>query len=136
MHQSVGGDVDNFRDRNRRTGPKVWTTATFLPLAQKLRDAAPTKVIADIDIGITGPNRLAETGDFEVAFTPEMDAALDRLHAHDLRECGWQTIVVQAADYAFQGVPNTIEGGETSFEFMNGGTEGPRDGWCSGSTTA
>ena len=110
----------------------------------KLRDAAPTKVIADIDIGIAGLNRLAETGDFEVAFTFEMDGALDRPHAPDLRECGWQTIVVQAADYAFQGVPNTIEGGETSFEFMNGGTDvhemggvpGPRDGWCSGSTTA
>ena len=30
---------------------------------------------------------------------------------------------VKAADYAFQGVPNELDRGVTSFEFENGGTE-------------
>lgn len=102
---------------------KEWTVAEFLPMAQKLRAEAPDEVVEDIDIGIAGLNRLAETGDFEAAFTAEMDTALDRLHEFDLGECRWKPVKVQAADYAFQGVPNTIDAGPTSFEFTNGGTE-------------
>jgi hypothetical protein len=80
--------------------------------------------MADIDVGMAGVNRLVETGDFEAAFgDPEFEAALDRLHAHDLEKCEWKTVDVRAADYAFQGVPNELDAGVTSFEFSNGGTE-------------
>ena len=73
---------------------------------------------------MAGVNRLVETGDFEAAFgDPEFEAALDRLHAHDLETCEWNTVDVRAADYAFQGVPSEVDAGVTSFEFTNGGTE-------------
>jgi hypothetical protein len=103
---------------------KVYAAETFLPLAQRLQELAPDEISADVEIGIAGVNRLVETGDFEAAFgDPEFEAALDRLHAHDLETCEWNTVGVTAADYAFQGVPNELEPGVTSFEFENGGTE-------------
>ena len=103
---------------------KSFATETFIPLAQRLKDAAPDEVMADIDIGIAALNDLAETGDFETALgTPEVDAALDRLHTHDLETCEWNTVDVTAADYAFQGVPSELDAGVASFEFVNGGTE-------------
>lgn len=103
---------------------KTFATETFLPLAQRLRETASEDLLDDIDIGIGGLNQLAATGDFEAAFgTPEVDAALERLHAHDLTTCEWNSIEVVAADYAFQGVPRDIDAGVASFEFSNGGTE-------------
>ena len=103
---------------------KSFATETFIPLAQRLRETAADEVMDDIDIGMAALNDLAETGDFETSLgTPEVDAALDRLHAHDLETCEWNTVDVTAADYAFQGVPNELDPGVTSFEFTNGGTE-------------
>ena len=103
---------------------KSFATETFIPLAQRLRETAADEVMDDIDIGMAALDDLAETGDFEASLgTPEVDAALDRLHAHDLETCEWNTVDVTAADYAFQGVPTSSTAGVTSFEFTNGGTE-------------
>ena len=103
---------------------KSFATETFIPLAQRLQETAADEVMDDIDIGMAALNDLAETGDFETSLgTPEVDAALDRLHAHDLETCEWNTVDVTAADYAFQGVPSELDPGVTSFEFDNGGTE-------------
>jgi hypothetical protein len=103
---------------------KAYASETFLPLAQRLKETAAEEIMDDIDIGMAGVNRLAETGDFEAAFgDPEFEAALERLHAHDLETCEWTTVDVRAADYAFQGVSSELDAGVTSFEFKNGGTE-------------
>jgi hypothetical protein len=103
---------------------RSYATETFLPLAQQLRETAAEEVLPDIDIGIAALNTLAETGDFDSALgAPEVEAALERLHAHDLETCEWNSVAVAAADYAFQGVPSELDAGVTSFEFENGGTE-------------
>lgn len=103
---------------------KSFATETFLPLAERLKETAADEAMNDIDIGIAGLNELAESGDFEAALgTPEVEAALDRLHAHDLETCEWNTVDITAADYAFQGVPSELDAGVASFEFKNGGTE-------------
>ena len=103
---------------------KSFATETFIPLAERLQETAADEVMDDIDIGMAALHDLAESGDFEASLgTPEVDAALDRLHAHDLETCEWNTVDVTAADYAFQGVPSELDSGVTSFEFKNGGTE-------------
>lgn len=117
-------DFESATPEEITAATKAYATETFIPLAQRLKETADDEIMDDIDIGMAAVNRLAETGDFEAAFgDPEFEAALDRLHAHDLETCEWNTVDVTAADYAFQGVPSEVDSGVTSFEFKNGGTE-------------
>lgn len=117
------GDFESATPEEQAAMAKSYATDFLMPLAQQLRAVADPSVVADIDVGIAGLERLAETGDFEAAFTPEMDAALDRLHAHDVETCGWATVDVSAADYRFDGVPAELASGVTSFELQNTGAE-------------
>ena len=117
-------DFETATPEEMTAATKVYAAETFLPLAQRLQELAPDEISADVEIGMAAVNRLAETGDFETAFgDPEFEAALDRMHAHDVDTCEWNTVDVRAADYAFQGVPSEVDAGVTSFEFKNGGTE-------------
>ena len=103
---------------------KAFASDKILPLANKLQAAAPDEIADDVKVGVAAATELAETGDFETAFgKPEVDEALDRLHAFDLKECGWQTVNVSGVDYAFEGVPQEVNPGKTSFEFKNNGQE-------------
>lgn len=62
-------------------------------------------------------------GDLSVLETPEAKAAEATAHAYDLANCGWKKVEVTAVEYAFQGIPATIEKGVGSFEFRNNGKE-------------
>ncbi len=117
-------DFETATDAEITAAVKSYATGTFLPLAERVQETAAEEITDDINVGLAAVNQLAETGDFEAAFgSAELQAALDRMHAHDLATCDWTSVDVTAADYAFQGVPSELDPGVTSFEFKNGGTE-------------
>lgn len=118
-----GPDVnDDATPEQRATATKAWAT-TLLPLAQTLADNAPGNVKADIDTQVAAVRAAADTGDGSGLGNPGFEAADQRVHAAALGPCGWKTVPVQAMEYHFMGVPDTLPAGVTSFEITNGGKE-------------
>lgn len=121
---AAGPDIDF-----ERAGPEEQAeaakqfAASLLPLVEQAQAAAPTAVREDVDVLVGAVENVAETGDFGVFETPEVEAAGRNAHAFELDNCGWQRVDVTATEYAFEGVPATSEGGPTSFEFDNDGAE-------------
>ncbi len=66
---------------------------------------------------------IAETGDPSAIGSPEFAAASTALGEMVHSSCGLATVDVTAVDYAFQGVPRTLEAGRTSFRMVNEGSE-------------
>ncbi len=96
----------------------------LVPLAEEARGLAPTQIRSEINTLADAVKKVQETGDFEAAFgDPQVEQASDRAHAFDLENCGWKRVDVTAVNYAFQGIPSTLEAGTTSFELSNKGTE-------------
>ncbi len=59
----------------------------------------------------------------EVFETPAVSAAEATTHAFDKENCGWGQVDVTATEYAFAGLPATIEAGRTSIDLTNNGVE-------------
>ncbi|HEX2064662.1 MAG TPA: hypothetical protein VHE80_09605 [Acidimicrobiales bacterium] len=78
---------------------------------------APEQVEADIAVLSGAVDEVARTGNFEAFEKPEVEAAADRAHRFDLRNCGWTAAEVRGVEYAFEGIPQTIRAGVVSFEF-------------------
>ena len=96
----------------------------LVPLAEEVRGLAPAEIRNDINVLADAVKRVQETGDFEAAFgAPEVDQASDRAHAFDLENCGWGQVDATAVNYEFQGIPEEVAAGPTSFELNNEGTE-------------
>jgi hypothetical protein len=75
---------------------------------------APDAAQGDVDtlVGILGAG-----GDpFE---NPEFGEAYQSVSATRIEECGYSEVEVAGIDYAFEGIPETIEAGKTAFTFTN-----------------
>lgn len=55
--------------------------------------------------------------------TEEFQAAVTRLQSYVVRSCGYPIVRVNAADYAFTGIPPTLAPGPTVFTLTDRGTE-------------
>jgi hypothetical protein len=117
-------DFENASPDEIKAGAKAFATDELLPIADKIVPNAPDEVKDDIDVLYGATKELAETGDFEAAFeNPKVEAASKRAHEHDLGACDWERVDVSAKDYKFEGIPEELEPGITSFEFSNDGKE-------------
>lgn len=116
-------DFEALSPEEQAEEAKAFASETLLPLADDIVAAAPPEVEADIDVLHGVVAELAETGDFSAFEAPEFGEASANAHAFDLENCGWDTVDVEALDYAFSGVPETLEAGVTSFELTNTGEE-------------
>jgi hypothetical protein len=96
---------------------------TLRPLTDALVAAAPDELAADAGRVSEAVDELATSGDYAVFSQPDVDAARDNLHAYDLENCGWAVHRVTATDHAFDGVPDRMDPGPTSFELSNTGRE-------------
>jgi uncharacterized cupredoxin-like copper-binding protein len=61
--------------------------------------------------------------DVAAVSTDDFQAAVDRLQSYVVRSCGYPVVRVNAADYAFSGIPPTLAAGTTVFTLTDGGTE-------------
>ena len=116
-------DFESASDEEIAAATSEWAADTLRPLADDLVAAAPAAVREDVQIQSDALDELIETGDFAVFESPELDAASDTVHTHDLETCGWTSLAVDAADYSFTGLPDEMEAGVVSFELTNGGAE-------------
>ena len=117
-------DWETASEEEIATAIKSYANDTLLPIADDIKANAPEEIADDIALLHAAVVKVADTGDFEGAFeTPEVSAAEDRVHEHDLEACGWTVVDVTATNYAFEGIPDELEAKTTSFELTNEGTE-------------
>ncbi|MEA2972775.1 MAG: hypothetical protein QOG82_1233 [Actinomycetota bacterium] len=102
--------------------------ATYLQGAKPLVDTviplAPPAIKADLDVQVAAFNQALGGADPEQAFeTPAVNAAEARTHGFDVDNCGWNQVKVTATEYAYAGLPATLEAGRTSIDLTNNGKE-------------
>ena len=98
--------------------------AGMVPIAAEIEASAPAEIEEEIAVLVAAVDELAETGDFETAFgDPAVEEASNVTHAFDIESCDWNVVDVTASNYKFEGIPETVEAGEASFELTNDGTE-------------
>lgn len=95
----------------------------YRPLLDAALAAAPDEITEDGETVVAAFEELVATGDFAGFDRPDVLAALDRIHRHDLDNCGWNEVEVTATDYSFDGLPDTLPAGPTSLELSNEGAE-------------
>lgn len=96
---------------------------SVLPLAREWAAAAPAGVRSDVELMLATAEGATETGDLSVFETPEFGAADANAHAAGLESCGWAVQNVELQDYHFEGLPESLPAGVTSFELTNTGEE-------------
>jgi hypothetical protein len=119
-------DVDFASATEEEIGAALQAHAedVMLPVVTGLADEdKPEEVAAEIEVLIGAVEEQASTGDPSVWDRPEVVDANAAVHAFDLESCGWSSVEVAAADYSFDGVPDELPAGVTSFELTNDGTE-------------
>ncbi len=91
--------------------------------AERVREAAPERVRADVNVIVDAMVRIRDAGDFRVLESERVVAAIRRVHQFELENCGWGREDVTAVDYAYRGVTDTVGTGPRSFEMKNEGKE-------------
>ncbi|MGH9212714.1 MAG: hypothetical protein ACRD2C_18900 [Acidimicrobiales bacterium] len=104
-------------------GLQAHAADTMRPLADEVLAVAPDELADDLDAMDGALTELEATGDIAVFDQPEAAEASDRLHSFDLDNCGWTTTDITATNYAFDGIPDELPTGVTSFEMTNDGTD-------------
>ena len=111
-------DFEALSPQQQAEASQDYAREKIRPLADRVVAVAPEAIRGDITILSRAVDEVAQTGNFEQAFgKPEVEAAEDRVHDYDLRNCGWTAQEVTGVDYAFQGIPQTVQAGVVSFEF-------------------
>jgi hypothetical protein len=92
-------------------------------------------IVARIEAGVTGPaadhvahlrtvfDEMAETGDPSALESPEFSQASAAVGKLVHEQCGAHQTSIKAIDYGFEGLPDEIDAGLTSFAFTNDGAE-------------
>ena len=97
----------------------VASAQTLLDAVSDVRPLAPEEVAPQFDEAIAILEGVVGSGD------PSALEGFDPLpiHQFDLQHCDWSVTDVTAADYSFDGLPETLDAGVHSFEVLNEGAE-------------
>lgn len=116
----VGTDADTAQQAEAL---KAYATR-LQPEMERVQDTAPDEVSEEVGLVVAAVDAAAEAGTVEaLQGTAEVQEARQTLHAYDLEHCGWGQEDVEAQDYAFDGVSESLEAGPVSFELSNEGNE-------------
>lgn len=96
--------------------------AEAVPVTERIVAAAPAELEDEYAVISTAFSAVVDTGDPGPFFTPEVDAADDAIHAHNLANCGWTVAEIAAEDFKFAGTFPS-EAGQVSFDMANTGVE-------------
>jgi hypothetical protein len=96
--------------------------AEAVPVTDRIVATAPAELEDEYAVLSAAFGEVVETGNPEAFFTPDVDAADDAVHAHNLDHCGWTVAEIGAEDFRFTGDFPT-EPGQVSFELTNTGDE-------------
>lgn len=96
---------------------------TLRPLADAVVATAPDELAADAERLRAAVDELATSGDFAAFRGPDVEDARANLHAFDRENCDWHVQELTTRDYSYEGVPEELPAGPTSFELANEGDE-------------
>ena len=96
--------------------------AEAVPVTARIVAAAPAELADEYAVLSAAFGEVVETGSPENFFTPEVGAADDAVHAHDLANCGWTSAEIIGEDFHFTGTFPS-EAGPVSFDLVNTGEE-------------
>lgn len=116
-------DFETMTPEQQAEAVKTFATGTLRPLVDDLAPTVPDELqqhFTALDGAVT---QLETTGDTAAFETPEVVAAAEAAHAYDLANCGWGSEQVTTTEYAFAGIPDTLDAGVTSFDLTNSGGE-------------
>ena len=94
----------------------------LLPVLDALAGAVPDEVADDVD-ALSGVLRDSLESGVEPFNEPEFVEADRNIDAYMIDNCGYEIVTVEAVDYRFEDVPDSVEAGTVGFEFRNNGTE-------------
>ena len=93
-----------------------------VPVTQRIVAAAPAELEDEYVVLSAAFGEVVDTGNPDAFFTPDVDAADDVVHAHNLDNCGWAVAEIGAEDFRFTGELPT-DPGPVSFQLTNTGDE-------------
>jgi hypothetical protein len=79
----------------------------------------PTQVSGGVSTMVTTVEQVKESGDTSLFESPEFMSAQGEVYPFLAEGCGWQPLETTAVDYAFEGMPETIEAGMTVLTIEN-----------------
>ena len=116
-------DFESLSEEELQEEIAAFATDEMIPLTEEIAANTPDEIAEEIEILIGAVEEVAETGDFSVFDTPEVEEASATTHVFDLANCGWASSPVEATDYAFSNVGSTYDAGIVSFDLTNAGEE-------------
>jgi hypothetical protein len=91
-------------------------------LLEDLQASAPSDLAANVEGISTLLASAAESGS-DPSEDPAFTENVQPIDEFALEQCGDQTVEVTAADYSFEGLPETLDAGTTGFKLTNEGSE-------------
>lgn len=116
-------DFESLSEAEQKEAAKKFVNEEFAPIVERLKESVPAEIDAPAQVLFDAAEKVGNDGDFRVFESPEVAAAEKTVHAYDLANCGWESVKTTGVEYAFEGVPATLEEGVTSFDFTNSGKE-------------
>jgi hypothetical protein len=116
----TGPDIDfeNATDEEQTKAIQDYATQ-FEPKLQAAEESAPAEVEDAVATAVGMFREGLSTGDDSFFESPEFNQANDTVDEYALGNCDFEEVSVTAVEYAFQGVPEMLEAGQTAFSFAN-----------------
>lgn len=116
-------DWETATEEEMAAAQQVFAQERLRPLVEDLRASAPEELQGDVDTLEQLLDDVEGGGELEAFFTGAGGEARESIGSEAATRCGWATVDVTAADYAFEGVPGEMEPGQVNFTFFNEGDE-------------
>jgi hypothetical protein len=106
------------------SGPEGPDPAQLQTAFQKVQASAPADIAEDVDQLITlTQEMLSSEAEEEGPPPPEVEELDARIDDYVLANCELTEVSVTGTEYAFEGIPEMVEAGQTAFNFSNDGGE-------------
>ncbi|CAN5872995.1 hypothetical protein BH23ACT1_BH23ACT1_13450 [soil metagenome] len=104
-------------------GPEGPDPAQLQAAFDEAASTAPADISDDVDRLITLTQEAFSSGDQEGGPPPEVEELDARIDEYLLANCDFAEVDVTGTEYAFEDIPETVEAGQTAFNFSNDGGE-------------
>jgi hypothetical protein len=123
-------DVSAFCDANIEAeatfasgGPEGPDPAELQAAFEKVQENAPAEIAGDVDQLISLTQEALSSAEQEGGPPPEVEQLDARIDEYLLANCGLPEVEVTGTEYEFQGIPETLDAGQTALAFTNEGGE-------------
>ncbi len=97
--------------------------AAIVVEVERMLAVTPASVRSDVETMLATAEGVANDGDGSEFESPDFTEAQTNWHKAGVESCGWNIEKVSLTEYHFDGIPDTLPAGVTSFELTNDGSE-------------